>query len=722
MAAMDTDYEDYPEEQEDGAADEQYLQPIDADEAALYLSAEGPLARNNPAFEERPTQIGLLMHICEAFNNGHIGVFEAGTGVGKSFAYLIPALLWHLKNKERIVISTGTINLQQQLMEKDIPAAKEIIGRDVKTLLIKGRQQYVCLRRLQGAAEEKDLFSEDAEELERIASWAAATRDGSRSDLSFMPTSAVWSRVNSESDACMGMRCPRREQCFVMRLRKDAADAGILVVNHHLLFADVDSRLSGLGFEDTAVLPPYSRLVFDEAHGIEDAATSFFSGRLSRFRVTKQLNLLYHARNGRNYGYLNALQNLSKAEDELGSVISLAEHITAVLEALETAGMRLFEDNSAYRLVPENELYFGDIFGLFVQLRDALIVYTGGLQKILDAIDEEDRDIPAVWESRQVYRRLSDAALFCKTFLEWKEHPESVFWLEKNAFTRRESKDPVWYPVFIQTPLDIAPKMNAGVFAPVKTVVCTSATLRTGKSFSYWLTRSGASFADPDRVVCAEFASPFPYRSNVLLAIPDDAPFPSDEGFQAYTEEAVCKLIEAAAGRTLALFTSHSALRQTWEAAEVFLRGSGYTLLRQGDDDRARLLHLFKQDRSSVLFATDSFWEGIDVPGDSLSQVIMVKLPFSVPSDPVFAARCEALEKQGRSSFMELSVPGAVIKFRQGFGRLLRHSTDRGVVVALDRRLTDKQYGRIFLDSIPETRLLSGSIKTIASKVADFLV
>jgi ATP-dependent DNA helicase DinG len=708
------DYQDQPEEQAP--------LPIDAEEAALYLAADGPLARTNPAFEERPSQINLLMQICEAFNQGQIGVFEAGTGVGKSFAYLIPAMLWHLKNKERIVISTGTINLQQQLIEKDIPAAKDIIGKDVKTLLIKGRQQYLCLRRLQGAVDEKDLFSGDVEEIDRIASWAAATADGSRSDLSFMPTSTVWSRVNSESDACMGMRCPHREQCFVMRLRKEAADAGILVVNHHLLFADVDSRLSGLGFEDAAVLPPYHRLVFDEAQGIEDAATSFFSGRLSRFSITKQLNLIQHARSGRTYGYLNVLAELSKAKSELDAVAALAEQVTAILDALEQSALGFFGENSAYRLVPANELYFGDIFGLFVQLRNALAVYAGNLHTILDSVDEKDRDIPAVWETRQVYRRLSDAVLFCKTFLDWKEHPEMVFWLEKKAYTRRDETGPIWYPVFVQTPLDIAPKMNAGVFGPLQTVVCTSATLRTGQSFAYWLNRSGASLVDSERLVCADFPSPFPYHSNVLLAIPDDAPFPSDEGFQEYTGEAVCKLIEAASGRTLVLFTSYSALKQTKDAADSYLRGSGYTLLKQGDDDRARLLHLFKADRSSVLFATDSFWEGIDVPGDSLSQVIMVKLPFSVPSDPVFAARCEALEQQGRSSFMELSVPGAVIKFRQGFGRLLRHSTDRGVVVVLDRRLTGKQYGRIFLNSLPETKVVTGSIKTIAAKVQDFLV
>jgi ATP-dependent DNA helicase DinG len=268
----------------------------------------------------------------------------------------------------------------------------------------------------------------------------------------------------------------------------------------------------------------------------------------------------------------------------------------------------------------------------------------------------------------------------------------------------------------------MAPQLHEGLFTPMEALVCTSATMRTGSDFAWWLRRTGAGLSESSRVTCGVFPSPFPYKTALLFAVPTDAPSPTDsDAFQAYTDEAVCALIQAAQGRTRVLFTSYSSLRQTRDAARAYLRGASYTLLTQGEDDRSRLLERFKADTSSVLFATDSFWEGIDVPGESLSQVIIVKLPFRVPSEPVFAARCEAIEAKGGNPFMELSVPDGVIKFRQGFGRLLRHTSDRGAVVLLDRRVTEKAYGRIFLDSIPETRRLAAPIKEIAGKIREFL-
>ncbi|MBQ6566604.1 MAG: DEAD/DEAH box helicase family protein, partial [Treponema sp.] len=243
---------------------------LDPEQAASYISKDGPLAKKSKSYEERPSQIKLLKAIAESFNANKVGVFEAGTGVGKSYAYLIPSILWALANKERVIISTGTINLQQQLVEKDIPAAQKIIGKKIKYILLKGRQNYVCQRRLAEAGEERELFNEDQAAFDSIASWAKSSSTGSRSDISFSPSENVWSRINSESDACLGGKCPYREDCFVMKVRKEAADALLIVVNHHLLFADIESRMNGGGYEDTAVLPPYRRIVFDEAHGIED--------------------------------------------------------------------------------------------------------------------------------------------------------------------------------------------------------------------------------------------------------------------------------------------------------------------------------------------------------------------------------------------------------------------------------------------------------------------
>ena len=699
------------------------LVPLDEKDTVSLLAAGGPLSVRNPHYEERPSQLALLSAVCRAFNGAKVGVFEAGTGVGKSYAYLVPAMLWAAQNRERVVVSTGTINLQQQLLEKDIPAAAAVTGKKIKAVLVKGRQNYVCLRRLAQASDERDMFSDETEVLDRIFSWAQTSGTGSRSDLSFMPPEAVWSRVNSESDACFGMRCPHRERCFVMKVRKEASDANLIVVNHHLLFADIESRLSGTGYDDTAVLPPYRRLVFDEAHGIEDSATSFFSESISRFKVTKQVNLLYRQRHGTISGFLVQLLALSKNCDATGQ--NAAAAVSALKDAvlyLDETALSLLQGNWTERLHGASSGQFSQVLAALETVRAGLGTFTALVRDVLDGIDEDDRDVPAVWESKSVLRRLEDMLSLCRNFLLWNEHEDTVFWIQKQRINARTPGDsPVTYVQFFQTPLDIAPLMNRGVFEPMSTVVCTSATLRTGTDFSYWLRRTGASFVEPGRMLTGEFASPFNYEENVLFAVTSDAPAPTSPLFQDYVEQAVPRLIRAASGRTLVLFTSYESLWHTFAACRSSPLCSDFTLLKQGDDDRFRLLEHFKADVESVLFATDSFWEGVDVPGESLSQVVIAKLPFTVPNDPVFAARSEAVEKRGGSSFMELSVPEAVIKFRQGFGRLVRCGSDRGVVVALDNRLVEKNYGRIFTASVPRTQRLHGPLSQVVRAVENFL-
>lgn len=693
---------------------------LDVEKTASYLSSSGPLAKISDFFEERPAQIELVKKISESFNENSVGVFEAGTGVGKSFAYLIPSMLWALQNKERVVISTGTINLQQQLSEKDIPLAEKIIGKKIKAVLVKGRQNYVCLRRLNDAVNDRELFSDDLEILEKIDSWAKESSNGSRSDLSFNPPENVWQRVNSEADACMGMRCPNREKCFVMKVRKEAADANILVVNHHMLFADIESRMAGAGYEDVAVLPPYKRVVFDEAHGIEDAATSFFSNSVTRFRIIKQLNLLYRQRKTSATGFLYTISALSRIEDKSDEAIATIGKIKEDVVALENAAQNLLGNSFNIRLFQGNCQLFSQVFDEFSLLQSHLVSFIGILREILDGIDPDDRDNSAVYETKSILRRLEDAALVCKNFTEWDEHPDLVFWIQARRLSAAVAKNidnPVYFE-FYQTPLDIAPMMNEGVFEPLDCVICTSATIGIGGKFDFWEKRTGVSFVEESRVKSGEFASPFPYEKNMVFCVPSDAPFPDNENFQPYIEDSIVRLIEAAGGKTLVLFTSYDSLRHACDTARTRLRSSGIAVLKQGDDDRFRLLSNFKSDKSSVLFATDSFWEGVDVPGESLSQVIIVKLPFGVPNDPVFAARSEQITKRGGSPFMELSVPEAVIKFRQGFGRLIRRGDDKGAVVVLDRRIIEKRYGRIFTSSVPMTKRVYKPLEEILNEVS----
>ena len=692
------------------------IKQIDSDAAAFYLSSEGPFAKREEEYEERPSQIELLKKICEVFNENKIGVFEAGTGVGKSLAYLIPSMLWAESNKERIVISTGTINLQHQLVEKDIPAAESILPFKLKAVLLKGRQNYLCLRRLHSVLEEKDLFTEEADALDEIKEWSDITNSGSRSDLAVMPPESVWIRVNSESDSCMGMKCPYRERCFVMKNRKKATDANILIVNHHLLFSDIEMRLSGAGFDDTAVLPPYKRVIFDEAHGIESAATSFFSESLSRFKLLRQINMLYRQRKSSAAGLVFTIDALSNSDCDLTEVIGTAEKVKQTFYDLENEALDIIGTDYSWRVEEKNAERAEPLFSAVSQLREDIAVFVSYIRNMLTTISEDNEDTPAVWECKQIVRRVEEMGILCNNFVSWREYPDSVFWIEKKRLSNG-----TFAAVFVQTPLDISKTMNAGVFEPMKSVVCTSATLRTGNSFSYWSGRTGVLFAEKERILSGVFDSPFPYRKNLLLSVPVDIPFPSERNFQQWMEEAVISLIRASKGRALVLFTSYDSLSYACEHARKVLPREGIPVFKQGEDDRFRLLEHFKNDVDSVLFATDSFWEGVDVPGESLSHVIIVKLPFGVPSDPVFAAKSEAIEKRGGNPFMELSVPDAVMHFRQGYGRLMRRSTDRGVVTVLDNRIIKKQYGRIFTESLPKSEYCFEPFENVIRRIQIFL-
>ena len=695
------------------------MHALDVDGAASCIQADGSLSRMSDSFEERPVQVELLKSIADSFNKNAVAAFEAGTGVGKSYAYLIPSMLWAAENKERVVVSTGTINLQQQLSEKDIPAALRITGLKLKTILLKGRNNYVCLRRLDDLGKEPDLWTAESDALEKIYEWAKTSPSGSRSDLAFSPPENIWSRICSESDACLGMHCPFRDKCFVMAVRREASDAQILVVNHHLLFADIESRMNGVGYDDSAVLPPYKRIVFDEAHGIEGAATSFFSEQITRFRIIKQLNLLYRQRRSSFAGYVFTLTALSTGPDNSAEVGEAVSRVKDDVLNAETAALDLLGSGWTERLFETTRTAFAPLISLLNTLSSDISRLVALVRELFETISDEDKEQSAYYETKAILRHLEESAALAKNFAFWDEKRDEVFWIQKQKLAPEFAKDgQEFFVTWSRTPLDIAALMNTGVFEPMESVVLTSATLKIGRDFNFWKRRTGLSFVDSERLKSASFDSPFPYKKNVLLAVPRDIPMPDSIEFQRAVEWTLIKLIKAARGRTLVLFTSYESLKSAFSTTQFELNKNGFDLLKQGDDDRFRLLDKFKNDNSSVLYATDSFWQGVDVPGSSLSQVIIVKLPFSVPSDPVFAARAQAIEESGGSSFMELSVPEAVIKFRQGFGRLVRRSSDKGAVVVLDRRIMEKRYGKIFLDSVPETRRIYESVDAIAGEVS----
>jgi ATP-dependent DNA helicase DinG len=709
------------------------VQKLDAARIIEALCEGGSVASRLEQFEPRQAQLDLMELIIRCFNENAIGAAEAGTGVGKSFAYLLPALHFAAATGERVVVSTATITLQQQLFGKDIPLVREATGVKVKAALVKGRGNYLCQRRLEDVLREPDLAGGDEQEqLDNVARWAEASKTGGRDELPFAPVEAVWSRVCSDSDLCMGKGCPYLSRCFIAVLRREAAAARIVVVNHHLLFADLAARRDGAGYEAQAVLPPYSRVIIDEAHTIESAATSFFSSEFSKLGIFKHIGRLYRKRRamrGRRAAsglLIRLCSQLPGGDGRLGRLTTALEKLREAASELDKSALELCGTEGVFRFSPnrENGSAAEALFPLLESLRKKLLAFIEMARELIDLLPDENGDNAALWELRAVLRRFEDIAGICAAFTDYRQRQNEVMWIERRGSDSKEPrflKEP--WAVFTQSPVDLAESLGKSLFSPNKTVVCASATLAINGSFAFWAVRSGAVFVEGEGrpLFTGCFPSPFPYANAVLLAAPADAPLPDEPGYQDFVNRSVSQLAAVAGGSALILFSSYQSLRGAWDAALPELQALGITCLRQGDDDRSRLLQAFLADTHSVLFATDSFWEGVDAPGDTLRLVILCRLPFRTPNDPVFEARREALERSGGNPFMELSLPEAVMKFKQGFGRLMRRSSDRGVVAVLDARLLKKSYGEIFLRSLPETRTSFSDFSGVLRDTENFL-
>ncbi|HET6486114.1 MAG TPA: helicase C-terminal domain-containing protein, partial [Spirochaetia bacterium] len=684
-------------------------------------------------YENRESQVEMLKLVCRAFNGDELCAAEAGTGVGKSLAYLLPSLSWALQNGERVVISTNTINLQQQLVEKDIPLVKRILDQDPKVVLVKGRGNYLCAHRLSEALEEMSLFEDRDPELLSIRDWARTTETGSRTDLSFYPSDEVWSRVCSEADTCLGLRCGHRDGCFVLKARREASSAQVLVANHHLLFADLALRIAGSGFEDPAVLPPFRRIVFDEAHNIEKAATSFFSQSFSRFAIARFLGRLYRRKRGKITGLFPQLaRHLGRSE--------LTQRIPSLIfaalergEEVDEACLALMGEEGSLLLDARTWPTFlnacsGALGNLSFAIQETVQAFSNAIEAV-EAAEKGPETENTLWDCRVQLTRLSGIVELCNRFRSGDPGRNDIFWLEsvrrKRAAPEAESGSVPATATersvrLIMTPLDIGPMMRDAVYEPIKSAVFTSATLTVGGSFSFWSNRIGLDRNVGREPLARIFPSPFNYREQVLLGVPTDAPTPDSPPFAAYVARFVTEAVLASRGAALVLFTSYSLLRETHAAALATLAQAGIRILRQGEDDRARLLEAFRSKRSNVLFATDSFWEGVDAPGDTLELVVLCRLPFRVPSEPVLKARMIAIEARGGNPFSELSLPDAVVRLRQGFGRLMRRHDDTGVVLVLDSRIVSRTYGAVFMDSLPVTRRSIAPSSEVLADVREF--
>ncbi len=692
------------------------IQTLPYEEAVSALLPGGAFSRLLPSYEAREQQLELLKLFVRGLNEDGVVVAQAGTGVGKSFAYLLPAVLWAQRNAEKLVIATATINLQQQLFEKDLPFVQKALGTKLKTVLVKGRRNYVCPHRL--AEELRDPADlQSVGELTRLADWAAQSRTGAFQELTSPPSEELWSRICSDVDACSGVRCAQAESCFLAKARKEASAASILIANHHLLFADLALRVEGLGFETAAVMPPFQRLIFDEAHSLEKSATSYFSGEFARPLLQKQLNRLYRKRRGTELGLIPPLRGLFTQNLNLGEIPGLISALTTQLEATDRMLAEALVSESSLRLTKEQSAWW----------QESMVPTIHSVQKpfskllhlcddLAEAWEDQEERPPEVQELKTTLRRLEGLAQMLDRFKNWDGLAEDIFWFQKGRDALGQT-----FVTWTVSPLSVRQVFQDAVFKPFSTVMFTSATLAVQGKFTYWGGRLGLDLVPPQRRLLGVFPSPYDYSSRVVVGIPADFPPPDSEAFTPAVAEYLISLLTACGGSALVLFTSYDALNKAYTAVRPALVEAGIPVYRQGDEDRSRLLERFKREVSSVLMATDSFWEGIDSPGETLSLVVMVRLPFRVPSEPVLAARLEALKRSGADAFMSYSLPEAVMKFQQGFGRLIRHSADYGAIVVLDNRLVNKAYGQAFLASVPETPRWVLPRRDLTPRIAKFL-
>ncbi len=719
---------------------------LDPSRIAAVLAPGGAVASHLPGWEERPEQLRMAFAAAEAFNAGRLAVIEAGTGTGKSLAYLVPAILWAIQNEERIVVSTNTINLQEQLIRKDLPFLRRAMEIDFRAVLVKGRGNYLCLRRTEAARAEPGLFEDEhAGEIAAILAWAQTSADGSKETLSFVPSESVWEEVRCELDGCARARCSHFAGCFFHKARRQAAGADLLVVNHALLLSDLAVRRQTDNYSAAAVLPPFDRIVLDEAHHLEDVATSHFSSQVTRFAFARTLNRLRHPRKpekGHLMRFLNALaRELPDSEDTLyralheevdqllGGCHTLLDRAVRELETIgeelaAAVGKEIAErEEIRQRIVPP--LTNGEPWAEVVRKVRTLSRETIDLARALRSLLKNAERLPeAVAEKvgshlldlRAAAGRLDAIAADLTFFLAEDEGVCAWFEVTRGRIGRGTGV----VTRLCTAPLEVAEALKESVYDRFRTVVMTSATLAVGESFAHFRRRVGLDLAGRVRLSELLLTSPFDFARQALLAIPTDLPEPGRPGYAEAVRDLTEKAILLADGRTFVLFTAYSLLRRVHGELAPVLQARGYRALRQGEDHRHRLLKTFAADATSVLFGTDSFWEGVDVPGRALEQVIISRLPFKVPTEPVLEARAEAIERAGGDPFMEYTVPQAVIKFKQGFGRLIRHRDDRGVVLILDTRVVKKGYGRIFLRSLPPARTVAAPADEVFSEIENF--
>ncbi len=643
----------------------------------------GLIAKHHQDYEYRAGQIQMAEAVLRAFEQKKHLIVEAGTGTGKTLAYLVPAIAAAIGKKKRIIISTGTKNLQEQLMEKDIPFLQKVLPKKFSAAYMKGRSNYACLNRIAKAENQPILEGlDEMDYFEEIRHWARESETGDRAELVTLPENlSFWSRINAKGETCLGQKCPDFEPCFITRMRAKAADADIVIVNHHLFFADLNIR----GNEYGRVLPDYAAVIFDEAHLIEDIAADYFGFQVSSFQMDELV------RDADNLNITDAIvtRDLTKL---CARIIGLADQFW--VRFTQTRGQ-----DGRFPLLPNSFAQKSRDGGIeTTPLGEAYFALDSALERMETALDVFAEKMP---EAESLMRRVRQTR-FDLDFICTQTEKNYVYWLEKRG-----------RGMFLRaSPIDVSKLLQEKLFDKVETVVMTSATLSTNGKFDFIKDRLGL---DNDKTDTLLAPSSFDYQKQAIIYLPKAMPEPSSPDFSQMAAGEIIKLINITNGHAFVLCTSNYSMNALYELVSMRVN---FPCFVQGSMSKAGLLEKFRQTPNAVLFATSSFWQGVDVRGDQLSCVIIDKLPFAVPTDPIVAARTKFIDANGGKSFFEYSVPNAVITLKQGIGRLIRSKTDKGVIAILDSRLKTKSYGKDFLNSLPKTRVTS-DLKDISNMLME---
>lgn len=690
----------------------------------------------------REGQKAMALQVMNAYEEDRILLVEASTGVGKSWAYLAPALLWAATKKGITVISTHTITLQEQLLKKDIPFLTDVLNLEIQATLVKGMGNYFCFRKYEELSQEReDLSPLEQEKLDKLALFSETSQEGSFSDVSFSLPPGLWDKVSAERSSCPHMECPYFKKCFFFKARKQLGEAQVLVVNHHLLIAEIAARLRPDFQEDKSLLPKFSRLIVDEAHHLEEISLESFSVRLDRLDLIRYLGRI-HSEKQPHKSWLGLLKiALSLKRKKLSSdaallldidipakkreaATALEEFLTAVKEfcaeqfASESSSeqrerrWRLSFDPS--KLEKWNE----EIGAKFIRVQtewNQLFFLIGSLRKsILQEFSSEEKEAFSsnFMTMEMIEKNLTHKLSQLERFVLVSDTEKRVRWVELSPLSAMQNI------TLVDARLNVSEYLKQHIFLSKDTAVLCSATLTSNRDFAFLRQQIGLEGEKlSDRVSEKIYESPFDFKNNALFVVPSDISLPHEPAFLQESCQMMKQIVRSSKGGCFLLFTSYDMLQKCYALIVSSADRPQGTYMRQGEAPRHELIERFKSVKDGVLFATSSFWEGIDIAGDSLRCVVLTKLPFKVPSEPFFQAMSEMVEKEGKDPFSEYSLPLACLKFKQGFGRLIRTQTDRGAVICLDKRVMNKSYGKVFLKSLPDCPVIYDKSPEIIKKL-----